>query len=128
MNGRLFIYLWALVAFAAGPVRADLATDFANPPEATKPRCYWYWFDDHVSQEGITRDLEAMKRVRIGGAYIGIIGGAIGKRTELNPKPLTTSVLLLPISFWPFFFRLQDIRSLILGRIINIQLIRKPKR
>ena len=89
MNARLIIYLWAFLVFAAVPVRADLAADFANPPEATKPRCYWYWFDDHVSQAGITRDLEAMKRVGIGGAYIGIIGGAIGKRTELNPAPLT---------------------------------------
>ena len=62
---------------------------FRNPPENTKPRCYWYWFDDHVSKEGITRDLEAMKSVGIGGAYIGLIGGAIGKRTELNPKPLS---------------------------------------
>jgi hypothetical protein len=74
------------------PCRGDVAAldrDFRNPPETTKPRCYWYWFDDHVSKEGITRDLEAMKRVGIGGAYIGLIGGAIGKRTELNPVPLT---------------------------------------
>ncbi len=74
------------------PCRAEVAAlerDFRNPPETTQPRCYWYWFDDHVSKEGITRDLEAMKRVGIGGAYIGIIGGAIGTRTELNPKPLT---------------------------------------
>jgi len=68
---------------------AELAEAFSNPPAATKPRCYWYWFDDHVSKEGITRDLEAMRDAGIGGAYIGLIGGAIGKRTELNPKPLT---------------------------------------
>jgi hypothetical protein len=80
--------LWVSVL----PAKADttsLAKDFFQPPAATKPRCYWYWFDDHVSKEGITRDLEAMRRVGIGGAFIGVIGGAIGKRTELNPKPLT---------------------------------------
>lgn len=56
-------------------VRGDLAWDFNNPPESTKPRCYWYWIDGHVSKEGITHDLEAMKRVGIGEGYIGIIGG-----------------------------------------------------
>ncbi|OGV70699.1 MAG: hypothetical protein A2283_16580 [Lentisphaerae bacterium RIFOXYA12_FULL_48_11] len=53
----------------------DLAARFLNPPDSTKPRCYWYWIDGHVSREGITHDLEAMKRVGIGEGYIGIIGG-----------------------------------------------------
>lgn len=59
----------------AQPVTVDLARDFKNPPESTKPRCYWYWFCGNISREGITRDLEAMKRVGIGEAYIGIIYG-----------------------------------------------------
>jgi hypothetical protein len=62
---------------------------FRNPGENTRPRCYWYWFDDHVSKEGITRDLEAMKRVGIGGAFIGIIGGAIGPNIPCIPKPMS---------------------------------------
>jgi hypothetical protein len=86
---RIFTSLWLLAGCTGGQSTADLARDFVNPPAATKPRCYWYWFDDHVSKEGVTRDLEAMKRVGIGAAYIGLIGGAIGKRTELNPKPLS---------------------------------------
>jgi hypothetical protein len=53
----------------------ELADRFANPPESTKPRCYWYWMDGQISREGITRDLEAMRRVGIGEGYIGIIGG-----------------------------------------------------
>jgi hypothetical protein len=63
--------LAALGAHAAGI--ADLEKDFATPPEATKPRCYWYWMDGHYSKDGITKDLEAMRRVGIGEAYIGII-------------------------------------------------------
>ena len=89
---RHFHLLVLLLALAPSYLRAQsdsLAKDFSNPPAATKPRCYWYWFDDHVSKEGITRDLEAMREVGIGGAFIGIIGGAIGKRTELNPAPLS---------------------------------------
>ena len=46
---------------------------FAQPPDSTKPWCYWYWITDNISQEGITKDLEAMKHVGISQAYIGNI-------------------------------------------------------
>ncbi|MBN2505264.1 MAG: hypothetical protein JXQ71_01080 [Verrucomicrobia bacterium] len=52
---------------------ASLEAGFSNPPAATKPWCYWYWISDHLSKEGITRDLEAMARVGIGQAFIGNI-------------------------------------------------------
>ena len=45
--------------------------NFQNPPASTKPSVYWYWLNEHVTKEGITRDLEAMKRVGIGEAFIG---------------------------------------------------------
>ncbi len=55
-------------------VRADeLEAGFRNPPEASRPGCYWYWINDNVGKEGITKDLEAMARVGIGRAYIGHI-------------------------------------------------------
>jgi hypothetical protein len=44
---------------------------FQRPPDATKPGVYWYWLRNNISKEGITKDLEAMKRVGIGRAYIG---------------------------------------------------------
>lgn len=46
---------------------------FDRPSESTKPAVYWYWISDHVSKEGITKDLEAMAQVGIGEAYIGNI-------------------------------------------------------
>lgn len=55
-----------------------LEKGFATPPESTRPRCYWYWMDGRVTKEGITRDLEAMRRVGIGTAFIGIIAGQAG--------------------------------------------------
>ncbi len=55
-----------------------MAQNFASPPDRTKPRTYWYWINGRVSKEGITRDLEAMQRVGIGEAYIGVIGGNAG--------------------------------------------------
>jgi hypothetical protein len=67
----------------------QLVTRFSQPPAATKPRCYWYWMDGHISREGITKDLEAMKRVGIGGAFIGVISGQSGAAANPEPKALT---------------------------------------
>lgn len=44
---------------------------FQNPPESARPAVYWYWISDRISAEGITRDLEAMRAVGIGEAFIG---------------------------------------------------------
>jgi len=89
MYRRVVAWIGLLVFVVAGRGRADLAADFAAPPASVRPGCYWYWFDDQVSREGITRDLEAMKQVGIGTAMIGIIGGVNGAKATLEPKPLT---------------------------------------
>ncbi len=47
---------------------------FLNPGESAKPWTYWYWMHANVTMEGITRDLEAMAEVGIGGAYLMPIG------------------------------------------------------
>ena len=44
--------------------------NFLNPPQSAKPWVFWYWMHAAVSKEGITADLEAMKEVGIGGAYL----------------------------------------------------------
>ena len=62
---------------------------FTTPPDATRPRCYWYWMDGHITKEGITQDLEAMKRVGIGEGYIGIISGQSGMPSKEGPQALT---------------------------------------
>jgi hypothetical protein len=58
----------ALLA-ASDPIESG----FADPPDQTRPWCYWYWISDNLSKEGITRDLEAMARVGIGEAFVGNI-------------------------------------------------------
>ena len=70
--------------------KARLLADFREPPESTKPGVYWYWMNEHVSKEGITKDLEAMKRVGIGEAFIGNIyeGGVPGDVRTLNRQYL----------------------------------------
>jgi hypothetical protein len=53
----------------------DLAAGFRNPPETTKPYCYWYWLNGDITKEGITKDLEAMAKAGIRQAIIGNIEG-----------------------------------------------------
>jgi len=62
----------SLGANPASPT-SDLKSAFLNPGAETRPGCYWYWINDNISKEGITKDLEAMARVGIGRAYIGHI-------------------------------------------------------
>jgi len=50
-----------------------LETGFVKMPAQTQPWCYYYWVNDNISKEGITKDLEAMKRFGIGEALIGNI-------------------------------------------------------
>ncbi|MCX6227321.1 MAG: glycosyl hydrolase [Bacteroidia bacterium] len=49
---------------------ADLAENFVSPPDSARPWVYWFWLNSNISREGITADLEAMKRVGIGGVLI----------------------------------------------------------
>src|SRR5690349_11531908 len=47
-----------------------LSAGFQSPPDSAKPQTWWHWMNGNVTREGITADLEAMKRVGIGGAQI----------------------------------------------------------
>jgi hypothetical protein len=48
----------------------SLEQNFAHPPGSARPWVYWFWSNGNVNKEGITADLEAMKRVGIGGVLI----------------------------------------------------------
>ena len=45
----------------------DLTKGFSSPPDSARPWVYWFPLDGNISSNGITLDLEAMKRVGIGG-------------------------------------------------------------
>ena len=55
------------VAVSAQTPPDALSQDFMTPPNAAKPRVWWHWMNGNVTKEGITKDLEWMKRVGIGG-------------------------------------------------------------
>jgi len=60
-----------LLTHEAG-LHADTSLDkgFQQPPFAAKPRTWWHWVSGNVSKEGITADLEALKRIGVAGAQI----------------------------------------------------------
>ncbi len=44
-----------------------LEIGFKLPPMTAKPQTWWHWINGHISREGITADLEAMKEKGLGG-------------------------------------------------------------
>jgi hypothetical protein len=73
--------IFSLLAFhqVFSPLSAAPLDDaFRHPAEDTKPWCYWYWLNNNISKEGVTKDLEAMHKVGINLAMIGNIEGGKG--------------------------------------------------
>ena len=65
MKSLALLLLMSTAAFAD-----DLAQQFQSPPASAKPHTFWMWMNGNITKEGITADLEALKRVGIGGAHI----------------------------------------------------------
>lgn len=69
---RRWFAVLATAAVLAGITMAQQAGDplargFHDPPESARPRVWWHWLNGNVTKEGITADLEWMKRSCIGG-------------------------------------------------------------
>lgn len=62
------------LAAVARAVERPLAEDFVAPPDSARPWVYWFFMDGNLTREGISADLEAMKRAGIGGAIILEVG------------------------------------------------------
>ena len=43
----------------------ELAAGFAETPDSIQTSVYWYWISNHISADGVRRDLESMKRIGI---------------------------------------------------------------
>ena len=70
MEMRPYILGAALLSLSFVVSAAPLDDGFQNPPASAKPQTWWHWMNGNVTKEGITADLESMKRVGIGGATI----------------------------------------------------------
>ena len=94
MNGtQRALLTWATLVGLSAPTglavtqaQADaLEQGFRNPPDSAKPRVWWHWTGGNVTKEGITKDLEWMKRIGIGGAQAADIGMGGGQTID---KPI----------------------------------------
>lgn len=68
----------------------QIQSGFVTPADSNNVWCYWYWINDDISREGITKDLEAMKEVGIGTAFIG----------NINPPEVNGRVPLFSEYWW----------------------------
>lgn len=57
----------SLSAAANTPTLKQLKTEFRAPPDSAKPYLWWHWMNGQISREGITKDLEAMRKIGVGG-------------------------------------------------------------
>lgn len=63
--------------------------EFKNPPDSVRPWVLWDWISGNVTSEGITHDLESMKKAGIGGVVWREIGG-LWWAPEGEAKPYST--------------------------------------
>ena len=69
---------------------AVIQDDFVDLKESNKLWCYYYWIDDDISKEGVTKDMEAMKEFGIGAVLIG----------NINPNEVDGPVPLFSDKWW----------------------------
>lgn len=95
--GMVTLAVLAIGRIAGGVLASDglppsaaspLAQGFLNPPDSARPWVYWFWLNGNITREGITADLEAMKRVGIGGVLIMEVdqGAPLGPVAFMGPK------------------------------------------
>src|SRR6266850_412123 len=65
-TSSVFVLMVLAVKIYAGSF-SDLEQGFLHPPDSARPWIFWFWLNGNITSNGITADLEAMKRVGIGG-------------------------------------------------------------
>jgi hypothetical protein len=75
--------LWAMTGstLAQAP-GAALEEGFKNPPDSARPRTWWHWTGSNVTREGITKDLEWMRRAGIAGVQMADVNAGGGQTVE----------------------------------------------
>ncbi|NSW93841.1 MAG: glycoside hydrolase, partial [Bacteroidales bacterium] len=86
-KGPAFITLVFFYVLLYSPVKGQnndfsLEHGFRNPPDEALPRTWWHWTNCNVTKEGITLDLEWMKRSGIGGMHLADVAAGQGQSVE----------------------------------------------
>ncbi|MEO6526075.1 MAG: glycosyl hydrolase [Gemmatimonadaceae bacterium] len=78
--GSFMLFVEPPELLSAAPGVADAWDEsFVNPPSTARPHTWWHWMNGNVTADGITRDLEAMARVGVGGVQMFDVGTGIPK-------------------------------------------------
>ena len=77
---------WPVPALAEGD--DALLESFRAPGPDARPHTWWHWMNGNVTADGITRDLEALARVGVGGVQMFDVGCGIpqGPAVTLGPE------------------------------------------
>jgi len=65
---------------------SDIEQGFLHPPDSARPWIFWFWLNGNITSNGITADLEAMKRVGIGRVVIMDVDQAPPKARSLSSR------------------------------------------
>jgi len=78
------VVLLASLSLLAPAQNTSISLDdgFRNPPNTAKPRTWWHWTNSNITKEGITKDLEWMKRSGIGGMHLADVASGQGQVVE----------------------------------------------
>ncbi len=82
---RLILFCFSVLLSGnsdAQQMDSTLEKGFQTPPFSAKPRTWWHWTRGNISMEGITKDLEWMDRVGIGGFQIADVNFGTGQEVE----------------------------------------------
>ncbi len=114
---RVFLYGAGAAMQAArmeGPAAGSdwLEQGFHTPPDGSKPWVFWWWLNGIVTREGITRDLEEMKRQGINGVLLFHAGG--GGKLPAGPRFLSED--------WTKLFRFALEETARLGMEMSVNL------
>ncbi len=90
----VFLFLFSVGILSSQEIHYKGINAFQPTAESSKPWVYWYWMKSAYSKEGITADLEAMKKSGIQGAYLMTIKG------PSEPPLIDPPVLQLSPEFW----------------------------
>lgn len=78
----------------------DPAYAFNNPPEEAKPGVLWMWMGSNVSREGITKDLEALKKEGFNSVTMSTLADATTPWSAVIGKSPTPKIIGWTEPWW----------------------------
>ncbi len=118
---RTFWALLVTVVALAGAHAAPptLEQGFRDVPDADKPWAYWWWLNGNVTEQSITRDLEAMKRAGFGGL---LMFDARGYHDEKHQGPAPASRMEFMSKEWRQMLKFALAKADKLGLEVSVNL------